>query len=121
MNESRNRLKPFCRIALCATMGGNTPIEARFVAPTSQAAHFVSLSVFPREITLLENQESHHILVSGVRTNGLEEDLTLKATFVSTQPGVASVSKEGLVRAVKAGSTIVKARVGDKTAAVRLA
>ena len=73
-----------------------------------------SLALFPPEITLKGQDATHRlILTQWTAQRGSESDLTPKATFTSSSPGVARVDAQGLVQAVSDGETRIIARLPD--------
>ena len=60
--------------------------------------------------TVLEPQGTQQLLVTAHLSNGRREDLTGDVLYVSNDPGVVSVSREGLVKAEKRGETAVMIR-----------
>ena len=60
--------------------------------------------------TVLDPQGTQQLLVTAHLSNGRREDLTGDVLYVSNDPGVVSVSREGLVKAEKRGETEVMIR-----------
>ncbi len=114
------RLTLLCVLAAGAVLFGRLPASAKPVAAKPAPSHYSSLSVFPETLTLPANQSSHHVVVTGLHTNGIEEDLTASAQFVSSRPEIASVTREGLIRGLKPGAAVVKAKVKGQAVAVRV-
>ena len=81
-----------------------------------------SLALFPPDTTL-RGQDATQQLILTVWSpqRGSETDLTAKATFTSSLPGVAQVDAQGVVRAVGDGETRITARLPDgRQASVRV-
>src|SRR5438477_1717449 len=95
-------------------------VQPGFGGAKSTLPRDASITVFPEEITLLANQDSHHLLITHTGTNGLEENLTARAKFASSHPSIARVTPDGIIWALKPGAAVVKVRVGNQTAAVRV-
>ena len=67
------------------------------------------VEVYP-QWTVLDPQGTQQLLVTAHLSNGRREDLTGEVLYVSNDPGVVSVSREGLVKAEKRGETQVMIR-----------
>src|SRR6266581_4537261 len=117
----RARMFCFSRSRLCCVimLSASLIVQPSALAKSARS-DYGSFSIFPETITLPASQGSHRVLVTGVRTNGLEDDLTPQAKFVSMQPEVASVTREGLIRARKPGATIIQVKVARQTLSVRV-
>lgn len=109
----------FVLVVLAAILPAR-PTPAAALTPRSASARYSSISVFPEAVTLPAHHGSHRVLITGLTTNGFEDDLTAKALFASSQPAIAVVGREGVIRALKPGSAIIKARVNQQTVAVRV-
>jgi len=120
--RSTIRARLFCcpRLICCVVAALSLSLIVQpCVLAKSARSEYGSFSIFPEAITLRTTQ-GHRVLVTGVRTNGLEDDLTAQAKFVSMQPEVASVTREGLIRAFKPGVAIIQAKVARQILSVRV-
>ena len=79
----------------------------------------LGLSIFP-EVIQLPVSGAHRVLITDTAPNGIERDVTDKATFKSNHRENADVSPGGVIRAVKPGSAVIEARFKWKTASVRV-
>jgi hypothetical protein len=73
---------------------------------------FTALTVFPQTIDLNAIGQTHGLLVTGMRTNGIESDLTAAARFRSSHPAVATVDERGRIHAHGPGRALVHAEAG---------
>ena len=64
--------------------------------------------VEPERVELFANGWTQQLLVTGLEENGDEYDLTVRSRFESSDPGVATVSADGLVRAVGSGEATIR-------------
>lgn len=64
------------------------------------------LEVIPREV-VVESGSKHRLVVSGWLAKGEREDLSERVRYVSSNPEVAEVSGEGLIRGKRPGETVV--------------
>ena len=79
----------------------------------------VSSKIFPQTQLTVEaasksilNYKTKHLIKGESFT--LEADTTKKVTYTSKRPAVASVSNKGVVKAKKAGTTVITVKVGQK-------
>lgn len=68
---------------------------------------FKSLKVFPETLELTAGGAGHHLLMTGVRTNDFECDVTGITRFHSSNPEVASVNALGLVQPHQPGRVLI--------------
>jgi hypothetical protein len=66
-------------------------------------------------MTLLPKARLHHVLITGLRKDGFEQDLTDLASYSSDRPEVATVEPGGVVRGLTAGTATIRARVEQHT------
>ena len=66
-------------------------------------------SVYPQRVSLAAGGESHQLLVSTAGADGLENDITSRATYNSDRPDVASVDSDGVIHGVGPGSATITA------------
>lgn len=74
------------------------------------------LAILPAQITLTGPKASQRLLVVAQQDGQCAGDLTAKATFTSSNPKVAAVSKDGIVRAVGDGTAKITAALSGQTA-----
>ena len=74
-----------------------------------ESSRIERLEVYPQWV-VLDLQGTQQLLVTAHLSNGRREDLTGEVLYVSNDPGVVSVSPEGLVKAGKRGETAVMIR-----------
>src|SRR6187399_1052786 len=67
-----------------------------------------SLRVEPPAVKLVGPRAEQSLLVTLIQPLGQERDATHKAKYTSSNPAVASVSPEGLVRIVGNGSAVIR-------------
>src|SRR5438270_5211148 len=78
------------------------------------SARAADLQVLPTDVVLTGPTASQRLLVLSVANGKVVADLTEKAKFTSSNPGVASVDKTGIVKAVGDGQTLITSSVrGD--------
>lgn len=95
-------------LTTCEEAAKEEPIPENTVVPV------LSVLVEPKELTLTEGETAQ------IEVAVLPEDATDKTvTWSSLDPSVASVSN-GMVSAVKAGSAVISAKAGEKTADCRV-
>ncbi len=80
--------------------------------PSGVRPGLVGITIEPKSVTLSTASGSQSLIVSGRRADGSEIDLTPRARFSTDAPKIAGIGNDGVVRAVAAGSTFVRARVG---------
>lgn len=107
--ETRSRTKPALLIAflagtLVSTCGGETSITS----PTSPLSSAVSVSITGTPVLTAESETSQ-LTATATFSDGTTHDVTSSATWVSSNSEVATVSDAGLVTAVDAGTTTIKA------------
>ncbi|MEW5976224.1 MAG: DUF1549 domain-containing protein [Acidobacteriota bacterium] len=73
-----------------------------------------SLKIYPSAITLGSARATQRLVVQGTYADGFSEDLTRKASIVSSDPSVIRVEKDVLIP-VSSGVVKIKATVGDLT------
>ena len=78
----------------------------------------VSLVVQPETIRLAGPRAMRQILVTGRYSDGSERDLTSFCEMKLESPDLAKVSRGGLLRAQKAGETVLVIQAGERTARV---
>ena len=76
-------------------------------AINSGTGDFVELMVDPESVMLDGVDDRYQLLVDGKDRHGQLRDLTVDATFHSRDPEVIVVTKEGMVRALSDGSSVV--------------
>src|SRR5579871_1470351 len=75
-----------------------------------------SLTVLPAQTTLAGSKATQRLLVEAQRDQENAGDLSAKAVFVSSNPKVATVGTDGVVRAVGDGSATITAKIGRQRA-----
>jgi hypothetical protein len=88
------------------------------VAPADEPA-LESLRIAPAWKTSPEGTTQQFTAI-GVYRDGRTRDLTSSVAWNSSNPAVATISPEGLVTAVRAGSTVIRAVAGARSAATPL-
>lgn len=78
------------------------------------------LLILPSQITLTGPKATQRLLVVSQQDGRCTGDLTTKATFVSSNPKVAVVSKDGIVRAVGDGMAKITASLSGQMATVEV-
>lgn len=79
-----------------------------------------ALKLLPRQVTLTGSHAQQSLLVEAFSAEGCTGDLTSKARFSSSAPGVATVDKNGTLHAVKDGTATITALWGDKKAVAQV-
>src|SRR3954469_11040137 len=98
---------------------------AQLAIPTDEAfaekpvAGLKTILITPVELNLQSN-EMHHLLVTGMLESELATDLTPGTLFKSDQPKIASIDREGIVRALRPGVAIIKLRTAGQNREVRV-
>lgn len=83
--------------------------------PAPAARSFVSIEVFPAELTLSSIRDSRRVLVTGLTSDGQRIDISSKAV-VTTQSPVCKVDEAGFVSPVSAGDgTVTIEAEGQRT------
>ncbi|HWC77076.1 MAG TPA: DUF1549 domain-containing protein, partial [Blastocatellia bacterium] len=80
----------------------------------------VSIELLPQTITLDGPDTAHRIIVEGITVDGHNQELTGSTDFESSDPRVASVSSDGIVRAISDGDTDVIASVNGRMLTARV-
>ena len=76
--------------------------EQKPAEPASAARTFVSIEVYPTELTLASIRDSRRVLVTGVTSDGQRIDVSSKATVTSSSP-VCRIDATGYVAPITAG------------------
>src|SRR5262245_43446112 len=84
------------------------------------AAPAAELVAVPPAVPLAGPVASQRLLVLDAEAGRAVADRTADAAFASSNPAVATVDAEGVVRAAGDGEATVTATVGDRRAAVRV-
>jgi hypothetical protein len=71
----------------------------------------VSIAVTPADASILPDR-AQQFTATGTYSDGRTHDLTRKVTWSSSVPDVATISREGLARAITSGQTTIEAAVG---------
>ena len=79
-----------------------------------------SLSAEPRKVHLANARSRQQLLITAQDGRGYQLDVTANASFKSSDPNVASVSKRGIIRPKNQGKAIISATFGKRTASVRV-
>lgn len=88
--------------------------EQTAVTANSAVREFVSLEVYPPELTLSSIRDSRRVIVTGVTADGQKIDVSEK-TSVTTSSPICSVAADGYILPVAAGEgAILVAAVGQK-------
>jgi len=91
-------------------------------APAAAApAPVVSLTIGPARIVLDGPKSRQQLLVTGVRKDGTQVDLTAKATYLSKSPKVLAVSADGVARPVGDGAAALLVKAEGLQATAKLA
>ncbi|HUQ95430.1 MAG TPA: DUF1549 domain-containing protein [Bryobacteraceae bacterium] len=77
------------------------------------------LKVLPPESTLSTSESRQQLLAEGA-AGGFHEDLTGKAQWTSSNPGIAAVDAAGIVKPVADGEATITASVNGQTAAAKV-
>jgi hypothetical protein len=97
-------------ILICSACAGGQPPD-----PTSTKG-ITALDVLGPASTLALRGQTLQLTVRVTYSDATVEDVTTRATWSSSAPGVATVSAGGLVTAVASGSTDISARYQTRTA-----
>ncbi len=110
--------KVFSALALALLAACAQPQKpASTSAPTSPRG-VTALSVFSVELPLLAGSAPHRVVVTATDKDGFE--LPAPAKFSTDNPAVATVSTDGRVRPLAAGSATVTAKFSGKSASVKV-
>jgi len=101
----RTAIQLLSSLMLALPAAAATPVVGK--RPSVAAPRVVSISVLPSEVVIDRPGATQQLLVVGRRSDGTISDLTAQARFVTTTPGVASVSTGGVVSALRDGSARV--------------
>jgi Protein of unknown function (DUF1553)/Protein of unknown function (DUF1549)/Bacterial Ig-like domain (group 2) len=100
--------------ALSVMMPGTGARERR---PSSERdATLVSIALEPSSPLILGAQLTQTLIVTGKYSDGSLRDLTRQASFASSDPAVATVDPNGMVKAIKNGRVWITAKVGRLSA-----
>ena len=99
-----------------ATLAADSP--EKHADKTAYVGHPVSLVVQPETIRLAGPRAMRQMLVTGRYSDGSERDLTSFCEMKLESPDLAKVSRGGLLRAQKAGETVLVIQAGERTARV---
>ena len=80
--------------------------EATAKTANSVVRNYVSLEIYPTEVTLSSIRDSRRVIVTGVTDDGQKIDVSSKAT-VSTSSPVCSVDADGYIAPVMAGDGVI--------------
>jgi len=75
------------------------------------------IEVFPREVKLQTNRRRMHLIVTGYYADGLQQDLTRGAEFVSSDDSIVTVHS-GVAHPMGNGSAVIIIRIGAHEARV---
>ena len=81
---------------------------------------YATVQIFPQQATLLAGDGTHHLLITAILTNGFETNLTSGAKFISSDPQIAVVSAEGIVRGLKVGSAVITAKAAGRSLSMKV-
>lgn len=98
---------------LSATLGDVTATAT--VTVTSPAVVLTRITIEPSEITLTTNA-TQQLTATGYYSDGTRKQLSSTATWSTSDPKIAVVDSQGLVRATGPGSSTITAAQGDVTA-----
>lgn len=84
--------------------------------PRADDPHLVKIEIFPQE-QILNVNASQQLQVKATFSDGLSRDVTRRAVYQSNEPGIASVSDDGLIQTTsQPGLFSVMARFGEQIA-----
>jgi hypothetical protein len=98
----------FVGLAVATLLVTSTAIADETTAKTANSAvrNYVSLEIYPAEVTLSSIRDSRRVIVTGVTDDGQKIDVSSKAT-VSTSSPVCSVGEDGYVTPVMGGDGVI--------------
>ena len=108
-------------LASVALPASAAPAPAKRAAPAKPAAPVVSIKIGPDKIVLDGDKSRQRLLVTGVRADGTEVDLTSKAKFTNGTPNVLRVSPDGVAQPLADGTGVVKVSAEGKSVDVKIA
>jgi len=97
------------------------PTTAWLAAAPAPVIRARTLRVEPVSVLLRGPEAEQALLVTAVDASGLEHDDTRAAKYSSSNPSVARVSREGLVRIAGNGSAEIRVEAAGQIASVRVA
>ncbi len=92
--------------------GTSLPAQDSGASAKSVERTYVSLEVYPKELTISSLRDTRRALVTGVTADGQRIDVTAKATFSSASPN-CRVEADGYVVPVAVGDGVLTAQLGD--------
>ena len=95
-------------------------IRAGAPGPAETDARLVSLQLFPGTRTMRKG-DAQQLLAIGEFNDGTRRDVTWLTKFDSNDPGLLSVTADGLVRAMRAGETAIRASFQTEVAVATFA
>jgi hypothetical protein len=113
MHALRHRIVALFLLTIAGAAIPATAAPMKASAPSAR-----SLRVEPSAVKLRGPQVEQALLVTLIDTPGQERDATRQARYASTNPAVARVTPEGLVRIVGNGSSEIHVVVGGREARV---
>ncbi len=78
------------------------------------------LELLPAQVTLVGPRATQRFLAEATFAGGHSGDVTAKAQFHSSNPQVATVNREGIVRAAGDGEALITARLGARHATAKI-
>jgi hypothetical protein len=78
----------------------------------------MSVQILPKQVTLNGAQASQRLLVEAEQSGQYAGDLTNKAVFLSSNPGIAHVALDGTLQALRDGTATITARVNGLTTTI---
>ncbi len=93
-------------------IGTALPAQDSGASANSVERTFVSLEVYPKELTISSLRDTRRTLVTGVTADGQKIDVTSKATFSSASPN-CRVEADGYVVPVAAGDGVLSVQLGE--------
>jgi hypothetical protein len=104
-------------VLLCAAPSRSAPARPAppSGSPSRTAADLHALSVSPASVILDSPRAEQGLLVTGAPVTGALKDLTRSAAYRSSDPKVARVSADGIVRPVGDGKAWIEVRAGGKS------
>ncbi len=101
-----------CAVVLLAAACGSDSSTPTPTAPTPPSVTVTALTVNGSSPLTTQGATTQFTAIATL-SNGTSEDRTATATWISDNPGVATVSGQGLVAAVANGATSITASVGE--------
>jgi hypothetical protein len=112
--EAKLKLLKACVLVLCATLFGLRAVSGSDSLRILEPGAVIAVEILPQNVTLEGPRGEHRIVIEAALANGQDRDVTGIARLESSDPRVATVTSDGIVKAVSDGEAMILAEVGGQ-------